>query len=175
MYRLDDKDTRIVFSQVQKQGTTAFEHGNELFVSGPCRIKEDVIAEMSDAVYYITGIVQRTIVGIQLDDCQAERSGLLRLFRIPFGRELSQIHFVEAMSINAADKAVRIPGRFQVHRRSPGLYECADSHGFMIIPVIEHQISRSKKSIGHNTVGCGRPIENKVRLIRMKDLSRKIL
>ena len=81
-----------------------------MFVSGPCRIKEDVIAEMSDAVYYITGIVQRTIVGIQLDDCQAERSGLLRLFRIPFGRELSQIRFVEAMSINAADKAVRIPG-----------------------------------------------------------------
>ena len=113
VYRLDDKDTRIVFSQVQKQGTTVFEHGNELFVSGPCRIKEDVIAEMSDAVYYITGIVQRTIVGIQLDDCQAERSGLLRLFRIPFGRELSQIHFVEAMSINAADKAVRIPGCFR--------------------------------------------------------------
>ena len=83
---------------------------------------------MTNAVYYVAGIIQSPIIRIQLNDCQTERAGLLRLFRVPFSSKLPQIRFIKAMSINAANKPIGIAGRFQVYRRSPGLYESPDGY-----------------------------------------------
>lgn len=73
MDRLDDHDTRIVFMQIEEQRRVVLEHGNELFIADPGRIKEDVVAEMTDAVDDIAGIVQRPVISAELDDSQAER------------------------------------------------------------------------------------------------------
>lgn len=73
MDRLDDHDTRIVFMQIEEQRRAVLEHGNELFIADPGRIKEDVVAEMTDAVDDIAGIVQRPVISAELDDSQAER------------------------------------------------------------------------------------------------------
>ena len=109
--------------QIEEQRRAVLEHGNELFIADPGRIKEDIIAEMTDTVDDIAGIIQRPVISTELDDSQAERSLGLSFFRIPFGCQLAQIRFIEAMGVNAADKTIGIAGRFQINRRRPGLDE----------------------------------------------------
>ena len=152
MDRLDDHDSRVIFMQIEEQRRAVFEHGNELFIADPSRIKEDIIAEMTNTVDDIAGIIQRPVISTELDDSQAERSLGLSFFRIPFGCQLAQIRFIEAMGVNAADKPIRIAGRFQINRRRPGLDEGPEGHGLMVIAVVEDQITRRKQSIGDDLV-----------------------
>ena len=123
MDRLDDHDSRVIFMQIEEQRRAVLEHGNELFIADPSRIKEDIIAEMTNTVDDVTGIIQRPVISTELDNSQAERSLSLSFFRVPFGCQLAQIRFIEAMGVNAADKTVGIAGRFQINRRRPGLDE----------------------------------------------------
>ena len=88
MDRLDDEDTRIVVMQVEEKGRAVLEHGNELFIADPGRIKEDVVAEMADAVDDVTGVVQRAVIGVELDDGQTEGPFGFCLFGISFGCSL---------------------------------------------------------------------------------------
>ena len=39
MDRLDNHDTRIIFMQIEEQRRAVLEHGNELFIADPGRIK----------------------------------------------------------------------------------------------------------------------------------------
>ena len=137
MDRLDDEDTRIVVMQVEEKGRAVLEHGDKLFVPGPSRIEEDVVTEMADSVDDMTGVVQSSVIGVELNDGQAKRPLGFGLFRIPFGCQLAQISFIEAVVVDAADEAVGIAGRFQIDRKGPGLNECPDGDGLVVVAVIE--------------------------------------
>ena len=175
MDRLDDHDTRIVFMQIEEQRRVVLEHGNELFIADPGRIKEDVVAEMTDAVDDIAGIVQRPVISAELDDSQAERPLGLGFFRIPFGCQLAQIRFIETVGVDAADEAIGIAGRFQIDRRRPGLDESPESDGLVIVAVIENQVARRQQGIGDDLIGRRRAIEDEIGLIGMEDFGCKIL
>lgn len=161
--------------QIEEQRRAVLEHGNELFIADPSRIKEDIIAEMTDTVDDVTGIIQRTVISTELDNSQAERSLGLSFFRIPFGCQLAQIRFIEAMGVNAADKTVGIAGRFQINRRRPGLDEGPEGHGLVIVAVIEDQVARRQQGISDDFIGRRRPIEDEISLVCMEDLGCKIL
>lgn len=74
MDRLDDHDSRVIFMQIEEQRRAVLEHGNELFIADPGRIKEDIIAEITNTVDDIAGIIQRPVISTELDNSQAERS-----------------------------------------------------------------------------------------------------
>ena len=175
MDRLDDHDTRIIFMQIEEQRRAVLEHGNELFIADPSRIKEDIIAEMTDTVDDVAGIIQRPVISTELDNSQAERSLGLSFFRIPFGCQLAQIRFIEAMGVNAADKTIGIAGRFQINGRRPGLDEGPEGHGLMIVAVIEDQVTWRQQGIGDDLIRRRRPIEDEISLVCMEDLGCKIL
>mgnify|MGYP007122824709 CR=1 FL=1 len=137
MYRLDDEDARIVVMQVEEEGRAVLEHRNKLFIAGPSRIKEDVVAEVADAVDDVPGVVQRAVIGIELDDGQAEWPFGFCLFRIPFSCQLAQISFIKAVVVDAADEAVRISGRLQIDRLGTGLNESPDGNGLVVIAIVK--------------------------------------
>lgn len=137
MDRLDDEDARIVVMQVEEEGRAVLEHRDKLLIAGPSRIEEDIVAEMADAVDDITGVVQRAVIGVELDDGQAEGPFGFCLFGISFGCQLAQISFIEAVVVDAADEAVRVSGRLQIDRFGPGLNEGTDGNGLVVIAVIE--------------------------------------
>ena len=152
MDRLDDHDSRVIFMQIEEQRRAVLEHGNELFIADPGRIKEDIIAEMTDTVDDVAGIIQRPVISTELDNSQSKRPFGLGFFRVPFGCQLAQIRFIEAVGVDAADKAIGITGRFQIDRRRPGLDEGPEGHGLVIVAVVEDQIARRKQSIGDDLV-----------------------
>ena len=136
--RLSHHDARVVAVQVQQQGRAVPQHGDKLLVADPGRVEQDIVAEMSYLIDDVAGIVQRAVIGAELNDGQAEGPRLLCLFRVPLGSQFAQIGFVEAMGVDAADEAVGVAGRFQIYRRRPGLDEGPDGYGFMVVPVVQY-------------------------------------
>ena len=173
--RLGHHDARVVAVQVQEQRRAVPQHGDKLLVADPGRIEQDIVAEMAYLVDDVAGVVQRAVVGAELNDGQAEGPRLLRLFRVPFGSQLAQVGFVEAMGVDAADKAVGIAGRFQIYRRRPGLDEGADGYGFMVVPVVQHQVARRQQGVRHDLIGRRRAVEDEIGLIGVEHLGSKIL
>ncbi len=117
MDRLGHKNPRIVFVQFQQQRRTVRHHRDKLFVTHPGRIKQDVIAKMTDFIDDLTGVVDGAIVSTQLDHRQAERARLIGTLGRGFADQLTQVRFIEAVLINPADKPKRIACRLQIHRR----------------------------------------------------------
>ena len=153
MNRLGHKDAGIVRSQFQKQGRAVFHHRDELFIAHPGGVKENVVTEVTDGVNHLTGVVDRAVVGAQLNDSQTEGALLIGFFRRHFTNEPSQIVFIEAVRVNAADKTVGVAGGFQVNRRGAGLQERAVVVGLVVIAVKEHQITRSQNGVQYHFVG----------------------
>lgn len=79
VHGLGDDDARIVRTELEKEGAAVLHHGDELLVPHPGGVEENVVAEMADAVHHLTGVVDRTVIGAELDDRQTEGAGLLRL------------------------------------------------------------------------------------------------
>ena len=130
---------------------------------------------MTDTVDDVAGIIQRPVIRAELDNSQAERSLGLSFFRIPFGCQLAQIRFIEAMGVDAADEAVGIAGRFQINGRRPGLDEGPEGHGLVIVAVIKDQVPWRQQGIGDDLIRRRRSIEDEISLVCMEDLGCKIL
>ena len=102
---------------------------------------------MTDRVHHLTGVVDRAVIGSQLNHRQAEGTLMFGFFRSNFTHQATQILFIKAMRINAADKAIRVSSRFKVNRRRTGLKKSTVMIRFVIIAVKEHQIARCQHGI----------------------------
>ena len=61
--RLRDQDTRIVLVQVQQQRRAIGHHRNKLLVADPCGVKQDVVAQMTNLIHHLTGVIDGAVVG----------------------------------------------------------------------------------------------------------------
>ena len=113
VHRLGDDDAGIVLVQLQQQRRAVFHHRNELLIAHPSGVEQDVIAQVANLVDHLAGVVDGAVVGAELDDRQAERAGFVGAFRRHFADLLAQVAFVEAVRVDAADKAEWIAGGFK--------------------------------------------------------------
>ena len=63
VHRLGHQNARIVFVQLQQQRRTISHHRNELFIADPRGVKQDVIAQMTNFIDYLTSVINGAVVG----------------------------------------------------------------------------------------------------------------
>ena len=93
------------------------------------------------------GVVDSAVVGAELDDRRAERAGFVGAFRRHFADLLAQVAFVEAVRVDAADKAERVAGGLQIHRRGTGTDQRAVVVGFMVVAIEQHRSPRVSRAL----------------------------
>ena len=164
---MGDEDAGVVGAQFQQQGGGVFHHGDELFVSYPGGIEENVVAEVTDAVDDLAGIIKAAVVGAQFDDCQADGPFFFGFFRIFFCHQFPDIVLVKAGFRNAADGAGSVTGGFHVYGNGAGEDE-AQIDGFMVVPVVEHYIAGRQDGVHHDFVGRGGAVQHEISFVRMK-------
>ena len=147
MHRLGYEYPRIFRPQFQQKRTAVLHHGNKLLIADPCRIKKDVIAEMSNPIYNLTSIINTAIISPQLDNCQANRAFHFRFLRTLFRNQAADILFIKAMLQNTADRTIWISSRFQINRCCARLHQGPLRNRFMIISIVKNYISGSKNRI----------------------------
>ena len=79
------------------------------------------------------------------------------------------------MGRDAADGAVSVAGRLQVHRHRTGEDESAQVDGFMVISIVEHNVAGSEDCIGDDFVGGRGAIQDEIGLVGMKYFRRMLL
>ena len=175
MHRLGDENARIVFVQLQQQRRTLFQHRDKAFVAHPGGVEQDVVAQVTDGVDHLTRVVNRAVVGAELNDRQPERPRRRGLLRRHFADLLAQVAFVEAVRIDAADKAERVAGGFQIDRRGAGLDQRPVVVGFVVVAIEQHQIATGQQRVGHHLVGRRGAVEHKVGFIGVEHPRRVLL
>ncbi|MNP87324.1 hypothetical protein D3C76_1881460 [compost metagenome] len=52
-----------------------------MLIADPGRVEQDVIAQMTNFIDHLTGVINGAVIGAQLNDRQAERSGFIGALR----------------------------------------------------------------------------------------------
>ena len=123
MHGLGDENARIVRSELKEERRAILHHRNELLVTDPGRVKENVVAQASDAVHHLTGVIDGAVIGAKLNHSAAEGSRRIGLFGRNLSHAAAQLRLVKARIINAADKPIRIARCFQIHRTRTGKHQ----------------------------------------------------
>ncbi|SAE12399.1 Uncharacterised protein [Enterobacter ludwigii] len=108
---------------------------------------------MANVIHDLASVIDGAIVGTQLDHRQAERTRVAGTARRHFGHQLTQIILLEAVGVDAANKAVRVTCGFQIDRRCARLKKCSVVVGFMVVAIEQDQVARSEKGVEHHFVG----------------------
>ena len=108
VHRLGHENPRIVLVQLQQKRRRFRHHRDKLLVADPGGVKEDVVAQMTDLVDHLTGVVDRPIIGAELNDRQAERARLVGFLRRDVTDQIPQTGLIKAVLINPANKTKRV-------------------------------------------------------------------
>ena len=113
-----------------------------MFIADPSGVEKNVVAQVTDTVDDLTRVINRAVIGTELDQRQTERTLRFSFFRIDFGDFRAQIVFFKAMFIHAADKTERVSSGFQINRFRADLYQRAVVHGFVVVAVEQYDVAR---------------------------------
>ena len=167
VHRLGDEDARVVGAQFQQQGRGVFHHGDELLVAHPGGVEENVVAEVSDAVDDLAGVVHAAVVGAEFNHRQTDGPLGPGLFRVFLSHQFPDVVFVEASFRYAADGAAGVAGGFHVHRNGAGKHQ-AQVDGFMVVPVVEDHVAGSQHGVHDDFIGRGCAVQDEIGFVRMK-------
>ena len=162
MNGLGNKDAGVFRSEIKKKRAAVFHHRNELFIADPSGIEENVIAEVTDLINDLAGIIDTSVISAELDNCHTDRAFFFCFNRIFFSNQFADIVFIKAMFENAADRTESISCRFQIHRGGTCQYKSTVVDGFMIVSVKKNDISGSENRIQHDFVRCGSAVQYEV-------------
>ncbi len=152
MHRLAHEDPRVLRRQVQEQRAAVLHHGDELLVAHPRGVEENVIAEVTDLIHHLAGIVDAAVICAQLDHRQTHRPLGLRLLRILLGYQRTDVFLAKAMLQDATDRAESIARGLHVHRRRPGQDQSAVIDGLVIVAIKEDNVAGRQDGIQHHFV-----------------------
>ncbi len=98
-----------------------------------------------------------------------------RLFRRHFPNQITQVVFIKAVVIDAADKAKRISRRFEIDRRGPRLNQRAVVVGFMVIAVEQHPVTARQQRVADHFIRRRGAVEDKIGFVGIENLRRELL
>ena len=131
------------FSQAHR--AVVLEQRMEGVVADPGLVPEHVVAQVADLLEHLADVVDRAVIGRELDAGEPERP--LRLGRFAILDErigadlLAQIVLVPGIPVDGADHAERIARRRQEDRDRAGLDQRALVQRLVVVAVEQHQVA----------------------------------
>ena len=150
------------------------EHRMERVVADPGLVPEHVVAEVPDLLEHLADVVDRAVVGRELDAREPERP--LRLVPLLVLHEriranlLAQILLVPRVPVDRADHAERIARRRQEHRNRARLDERALVQRLVVVAVEQHEVAAAQRRLSDDLVGGRRAVQHEVRPVGAEHL-----
>ena len=134
----------------------------EGIVADPGLVPQHVVAEMSDLLQHLADVVDRPVIGRELDAGEPEGAFCLVALLVRDQRIrldlLPQVFLVPSIPVDGADHAERIARGRQKDRYRTGLNQGALMQRFVIVAVEENQVAAPQHGICHHLVGRARAV-----------------
>ena len=165
--------------RLQPHRAVVFEERMECVVANPRLVPEHVVAQVPDLLEHLADVVDRAVVGRQLDARQAERAlrfGALRIRHEGVRADLlAEPPFVPGVPVDGANHPERIAGGRQEDRNSTCLHERALMQRLVVVAIEEYQIASPQHGIGDHLVGRARAVQHEIRLVGAEHMRRMLL
>ena len=148
-------------------------------VADPRLVPEHVVAEVPDLLVHLADVVDRAVVGRELDAREAERTlGLvpvLVLHERIRADLLAQILLVPRVPVDRADHAERIARRRQEDRDRAGLHERALVQRLVVVAIEQHEVAAPQRRVRDDLVRSRRAVQHEVGPVGAEHLRRVLL
>jgi hypothetical protein len=138
----------------------------ELHESCPGFVEQDVFAQMADTFQDRLGMVDRAVVGADLQHRHAERPLALPRVRILdhlVGLDLlADAGFVEGGEIDGPDHAIGVALGFQIDRHAARHHQRAVMVGFVVVAVEQHEVILGDQRGQHDLVRSRSAVEHEI-------------
>ena len=138
----------------------------ERVVADPGFIPQHVVAQMPDLLEHLAHVVDRAVVGRELDARQPERAfglgSLLVLHQRIRADLLTQILLVPRVPVDSPDHAEGIARRRQENRDRAGLHQGALVHRLVVVAVEQHQVALPQHRAGDHLVGGAGAVQDEI-------------
>ena len=151
----------------------------ESVVADPGLVPQHVVAEVPDLLQHLADVVDRAVVGRELDAGQAERAFALwrsgsftsGCVRICSRRDFSS----QRVPVDRADHAERIARGRQEDRDRARLDQRALVQRLVVVAIEQHQVAAAQRRLGDDLVGRGRAVQHEVGPVGAEHLRRVAL
>ena len=148
-------------------------------VADPRFVPQHVIAQVPDLLQHLAYVIDRAVVGRELDAGQPERAlGLVALgvlhHRV-LANPLAQGVLVPRVPVDRADHAKRIARGREEDRDRACLHQRTLVQRLVVVPVEQHQVAAAQYRIGDDLVGRRGAIQHEVGPVRAEHLRRMAL
>ncbi len=160
-------------------GAVIVEQRMKRVVADPRLVPQHVVAQVADLLVHLADVVDRAVVGAELDAREPERP--LRFVEVLVLHErvladlLAQVLLVPRVPVDGADHAERVARGRQEDRRRARLHERALVQRLVVVAVEENEVALSQRRLGDHLVGRGRAVQHEVRAIGAEHLRRVLL
>ena len=135
-------------------------------VADPGLVPEHVVAEVPDLLQHLAHVVDRAVVGRELDAGEPERAlGLVPLLVLDqrVGADLlAQVLLVPGLPVDRADHAEGVARGRQEDRDRAGLHQRALVQGLVVVAVEQHQVAPPQHRVGDDLVGGAGAVQDEV-------------
>ena len=177
VHRLRREQPRALGAQVgQPHRAVVVEQRVEGVVADPGLVPQHVLAQVADLLEHLAHVVDRAVVGAQLDARQPERPR--RVGQLLVGDQrvapdlLAQVLLVPRLPVDRADHAERVARGRQEHRDRTGLHQRALVQRLVVVAVEQHQVAALEHRAGDDLVRRAGAVEHEVRAVGAEHLRR---
>ena len=103
MNGLSYNDTWIFRSKLHQQWAGVLHNIDELFITSPCTVKQYIVAEVTNLIKNLAGIIDCAVISTHFKYSQTNRSLSLSLNWILFSYQITDVIFVDAFSRNTTN------------------------------------------------------------------------
>ena len=148
-------------------------------VADPRLVPENVVAKVPDLLEHLPHVVDRAVVGRELDAREAEGPlGLgprLVLDERMLGDPLAQARLVPGVPVDGADHAEGVARGRQEYRDGSRLHQRALMQRLVIVAIEEDEIARPQHRVRHHLVGGAGSVQHEIGPVGAEDPRRMLL
>ena len=174
VHRLRREQARHVGRELlDAHGTVVGEQRMKRVVADPGLVPQHVVTEVAYLLHDLAHVVDRAVVGGELDAGHAERAlgigALLVLHARMIADAFAQRLLVPRVPVDRADHAEGIARGGQEHRDGACLHQRALVQRLVVVAVEQHQVVTVQRGAGDDLVGCGSAVQHEVGAVGTED------
>ena len=180
VHRLRREEPRSIRSEIlQPHRAVIVKQRMECVVTDPRLVPQHVVAEVTDLLHHLADVVDRAVVGRELDAREAKRPLGIRARLVGherIGADLfTQVRLVPRFPVDCANHAERIACGRQEDRDRTRHHERALVHRLVVVAIEQHEIAGLEHGAGDDLVRRARAVQNEVRPISTEHLRGMLL
>ena len=148
-------------------------------VADPRLVPQHVVAQVPDLLEHLADVVDRAVVGRELDAREAERSRRRVPLRILDERMrpdlLAERVLVPGVPVDRADHPERVARGRQEDRDRAGLHQRALVERLVVVAIEQHEVAAPQHGVGDHLVGGAGAVQHEVGLVGAEHLRRVTL